>query len=126
MLAACRIVVALLVVVLGAGEARAITVPAGFRLDVFAEKLGGARGLALDPAGVVLVSSPSKGRVVAARAGRPPVTVLTDLELPHGLAFRRGALYVAETGRIVRYRYDRATLKASVNGYAGIAQWPSR
>jgi glucose/arabinose dehydrogenase len=106
------IAVALLVIGLGAAEARAITVPAGFRLDVVAEKLGGARGLVLDPNGVLLVSVPSKGRVVAVTARREPMTLLADLELPHGLAFRRGSLYVAETGRIVRYRYHAATLRA--------------
>ena len=106
------IVVALLVIGLGTAEARAITVPAGFRLDVVAENLGGARGLTVDPNGVVLVSVPSKGRVVAVPAGRPPVILLTDLELPHGLAVRRAWLYVAETGRVVRYRYHSAMLKA--------------
>jgi glucose/arabinose dehydrogenase len=100
------IVVALLVLIgLGAAEARAITVPAGFRLEVFAENLGGARGLALDPYGVLVVSIPAKGRVVAVPAGGAPVTLVADLDLPHGLAFRGGHLYVAETGRIVRYRY---------------------
>jgi glucose/arabinose dehydrogenase len=97
---------------LGAPEARAITVPAGFHLEVFAENLGGARGLALDPRGVLLVSVPSKGRIVAVPSRGRRVMLLGDLELPHGLAFRRGALYVAETGRIVRYRYDSTTLEA--------------
>lgn len=106
------IAIALLFIGLGAAEARAIAVPAGFRLDVFAENLGGARGLALDPGGVLLVSVPAKGRVVAVPARGAPVTVVADLERPHGLAFRRGYLYVAETGRIVRYRYHGATLKA--------------
>jgi glucose/arabinose dehydrogenase len=40
------------------------------------------------------------------------VTVVKDLDLPHGMAFRRGYLYVAETGRIVRYRYHAATQTA--------------
>lgn len=91
--------------------------PAGFRVDVFAESVGGARALAFDPAGVLLVSIPSKGRVVALphRKGRAAdaVTILDALDLPHGLAFRRGALYVAETGRIVRYRWDGPTLTAT-------------
>jgi glucose/arabinose dehydrogenase len=108
-------------VFLGLGVATAageITVPAGFRIEVFAHDLGGARALALDPAGVVLVSIPSRGRVLALpdRAGNgrasDAVMVLADLDLPHGLAFRRGHLYVAETGRVVRYRYDARTLAA--------------
>jgi glucose/arabinose dehydrogenase len=103
---------------LGAAEAPRIVVPAGFRVDVFAHHLGGARGLAFDPAGVLLVSIPSTGRVVAlpdrAGAGRAAevVTVLADLDLPHGLAFSHGDLYVAETSRIVRYRYDARRLAA--------------
>ena len=89
-----------------------MTVPAGFRIQVFAEHLGGARGLALDPEGNVLVSVPSKGRLVAVPGDAAPVIVLSDLDLPHGVAFRRGYLYVAETGRIVRYRYHPATRRA--------------
>ena len=107
------LLVALLVLLgLGAAEARAITVPAGFRVDVVAENLGGARGLALDPSGLLIVSVPAKGRVLAIPAGGAPVTLVADLELPHGLAFRRGHLYVAETGRIVRYRYQRTPPRA--------------
>ena len=102
----------------GVAGAQEITVPAGFRIDVFAEKLGGARGLAVDPDGVVLASITAQGRVVALpapRGGRRAtdvVTVVKDLDLPHGLAVRHGHLYVAETGRIVRYRYRAATQTA--------------
>jgi glucose/arabinose dehydrogenase len=103
----------------GAADAQEITVPPGFRIAVFAEKLGGARALAVDPAGVLLASVTAQGRIVALPdrrgSGRATdvVTVVKDLELPHGVAFRRGYLYVAETGRIVRYRYDSATHAAA-------------
>jgi len=50
---------------LGVADAQEITVPAGFRIDVFADKLGGARGLAVAPDGVLLVSIAAQGRVVA-------------------------------------------------------------
>ena len=99
-------------------DAQEITVPAGFRIDVFAEKLGGARALAVDPNGVLFVSISAQGRVVALPdprgVGRASdvVTVVKDLDLPHGMAFRRGYLYVAETGRIVRYRYHAKTQTA--------------
>src|SRR5437773_1153090 len=102
----------------GVAGAQEITVPAGFRIDVFAEKLGGARGLAVDPDGVVLASITAQGRVVALpapRGGRRAtdvVTVVKDLDLPHGLVVRHGHIYVAETGRIVRYRYRAATQTA--------------
>jgi glucose/arabinose dehydrogenase len=94
-------------------------VPDGFRIETFASDIGGARALALDPRGVLLVAVPSKGRVVALPerkgSGRRAdvVTVLQGLDLPHGLAFHRGYLYVAETSRIVRYRYHAPTRAAS-------------
>ena len=104
---------------IASADATEISVPSGFRIEVFAEGLGGARGLAVSPDGTVLVSLPWKGRVVAL-ATRPGLaraaqvrTVAADLDLPHGLAFRRGHLYVGETGRVVRYRYDPATMTGS-------------
>jgi glucose/arabinose dehydrogenase len=113
-----RVLVVLAFLSLDVGEAGEISVPAGFRLEVFARDVGGARALALDPEGVLVVSIPSKGRVVAlpdrAGSGRAThmVTILKGLDLPHGLAFAHGFLYVAETGRIVRYRYHAPTLAA--------------
>src|SRR6185295_2745357 len=90
-----------------------IRVPPGFRAEVFAEGLGAARALAVDPAGAVLVSISNAGRVVAlvpATTGPPRVvSIVTGLQLPHGLAFRDGYLYVAETGRVLRLRYDART-----------------
>jgi len=95
-----------------------IDLPPGFTADVFAAGLGPLRALAVDPAGTLIVSIPSQGKVVALAdrgAGQSvrTVTVAEGLHLPHGLAFRHGDLYVAETGRILHFRYDAKTLAAS-------------
>jgi glucose/arabinose dehydrogenase len=96
-----------------------LTLPPGFRIEEFASGFGPARFMTVDPAGTLLVSSPGPGRVVALpdrnRDGRADtvVTVADGLDLPHGLAFKDGQLYVAETGRVRRFRYDPATLRAS-------------
>jgi glucose/arabinose dehydrogenase len=37
---------------------------------------------------------------------RTPVTVAEGLRLPHGLAVHGGQLWIAETGRVLRFRYD--------------------
>lgn len=96
-----------------------LTVPPGFAIDVFADGVGSVRLMALDPAGTLLVSEPAQGRVIAlpdkngdARADAV-LTVVDGLDQPHGLAFKDGALYVAETGRVLRFRYDPAAMKAS-------------
>jgi glucose/arabinose dehydrogenase len=96
-----------------------IALPPGFRIGVFASDLPGARFMAVDPAGTLLLSIPSQGRVVALpdrdRDGRADavVTVVGGLDQPHGLAFRGNMLYVAETGRVLRFGYDAKTMKAT-------------
>ena len=42
-----------------------LKVPPGFAIDVFADKVGSVRFMAVDPAGTLLVSEPSAGRVLA-------------------------------------------------------------
>jgi glucose/arabinose dehydrogenase len=96
-----------------------LKVPAGFAIEVFAAKVGSPRFMALDPSGTLLVSEPARGRVLALpdRGGRGKAdgiqTVVNGLDQPHGLAFKDGALYVAENGRVQRFHYDPATLKAT-------------
>jgi glucose/arabinose dehydrogenase len=96
-----------------------VKVPPGFAIDVFADKVGSVRFMAIDPAGTLLVSEPSAGRVLALpdKNGRGKAdsvqTVVTGLDQPHGLAFHEGALYVAETSRVQRFAYDPATMKAT-------------
>jgi len=103
----------------GAQNEPPLKVPAGFAIEVFAAKVGSPRFMAVDPAGTLLVSEPAKGRVLALpdKKGRGRAdgiqTVVDGLDQPHGLAFRDGALYVAENSRVQRFRYDPATMKAT-------------
>ena len=96
-----------------------LKVPPGFAIDVFADKVGSVRFMAIDPAGTLLVSEPSAGRVLAlpdknSRGKADSVqTVVAGLDQPHGLALHEGALYVAETSRVQRFAYDPATMKAT-------------
>jgi len=120
--AICRIVAVL--GTLGASAATAAEPPplalaSGFRIELVADGLGAPRMLALDSSGTLLVSIPSQGRIVALPAARrperlrSPVTVAEGLWLPHGLAVRDGHLWVAETGRVLRFRYDVTTHSAT-------------
>jgi glucose/arabinose dehydrogenase len=114
-------ILAVLLAAAGAAPApdNRLTLPPGFRIEEFASGFGPTRFMTVDSAGTLLVSSPGRGRVVALpdrnRDGRADgvVTVADGLDLPHGLAFKDGQLYVAETGRVRRFRYDPAALKAS-------------
>ncbi len=96
-----------------------LTLLPGFSIHIFAKNLGVARVLAWDPQGTLLVSIPSQGKVVALpdRNGDGVAdetrTVLTGLDKPHGLAFRDGKLYVAQTGEVDVYAYDPAAFRAT-------------
>lgn len=89
-----------------------LTLPPGFSISVFAQNLGAPRVLIWDPTGTLLVSIPSQGKIVALPDGKPQ-TVIEGLNLPHGLAFKGGKLYIAETNQVAVYDYDTGTKKAT-------------
>ncbi len=102
-----------------------LSVPRGFRVNVFASNLTGPRRLAIAPAGTsrafdVFVSESSAGRVRVLRQsngeGRATSTAvfLSGLRQPYGLAFHPGGwLYVAQTGSIGRTLYQAGQTSAS-------------
>lgn len=84
-----------------------VRLPTGFRLEVYADNVPAARSMALGQRGTVFVGTRS-GNVYAvsppAGGARPLVRVIAEkLNMPNGVAFRDGALYVAEVSRITRY-----------------------
>jgi hypothetical protein len=84
-----------------------IKLPPGFAIKVFAGDVPGARALALGAKGTVFVGTRDEGKVYAIRnAGSPRAEVITlakGLNMPNGVAFRDGALYVAEIHRVIRF-----------------------
>jgi glucose/arabinose dehydrogenase len=93
-----------------AAEMDDITLPPGFRIAVYAADVPNARQMALGPPGIVFVGSRSEGKVYAV-VGRDGDTradevhvLASGLEMPSGVAFRDGALYVAAVSRILRFR----------------------
>lgn len=93
----------------GAAQLDEVTVPAGFRITVFAEEVEGARSLSQAPDGTIFVGSRDAGNVYALRdkdgdgVAEEKHVVAEDLNSPNGVAFRDGALYVAEISRVLRY-----------------------
>jgi glucose/arabinose dehydrogenase len=89
-----------------------VSVPAGFRLDIFAEGLMGPRFMALGPQGILYVAERGARRVIALpdrnSDGRADevVVVADSLVAPSSLAFHEGALYVGETTQITRLVLD--------------------
>src|SRR5512138_102167 len=80
-----------------------IRLPPGFRISVYADGMEQARSLALGSRGTLFVGT-SAGSVYAVPPGGGRARAIAQgLDSPHGVAFRDGALYVAELGRILRY-----------------------
>jgi glucose/arabinose dehydrogenase len=86
-----------------------IALPPGFSISLYAQGVPGARSLALGDRGTVFVGTRGEGKVYAllpapdgTRADRV-LTVAAGLEMPNGVAFRDGALYVAEVSRVIRF-----------------------
>lgn len=93
-----------------------IRMPAGFGIAVYAEGMPAARAMALGDKGTLFVGTfglltgqGNPGAVYAVRDTNTDgkadevIAILKGLNQPNGVAFRNGALYVAEMHRIVRY-----------------------
>ena len=79
-------------------------VPPGFQVEVLTDAMPSAREMAISPAGILYVGSRG-GKVYAMSLQMPdaPVHVVASgLQLPVGVAWRGGNLYVSAVSRIVR------------------------
>lgn len=88
-----------------------LNAPGDLQVALFAD-VGSARAMALAPDGSIYVSQPAFGQITRlVDANHDGVVdsrsvVLQNLNQPHGMAFRDGWLYVANTDATVRYRLD--------------------
>ena len=90
-----------------------LTVPGSYKFDTFFDLKGELpRVLTFDENGTLFASLTSSGKVVAIvdenfdlRVDKK-IDVLTGLNKPHGIAFKDGYLYVAETDGVSKYPYN--------------------
>jgi glucose/arabinose dehydrogenase len=104
---------ALLALVVCAAPARAapaldtLSVPEGFSIAYFAENLRNARSMTLGAEGTLFVGTRDAGVVYAithdGKKATKVRTIATGLNMPNGVAFLDGALYVAEISRVIRF-----------------------
>jgi hypothetical protein len=90
-----------------------VKLPPGFEIEVYAQ-VPNARSLALGERGTVFVGTQKDSvyAIVPAPDGkREVVTLASGLNIPNGVAFRDGALYVAEINRILRFDAIEASLR---------------
>jgi glucose/arabinose dehydrogenase len=86
-----------------------IRLPAGFEISVYAKNVENARQLALSERGTVFAGSRKAGKVHAVVDGDSDhfaervYLIDEDLNMPSGIEFRFGSLYVGAVDRILRY-----------------------
>jgi len=83
-----------------------LKVPAGFKVEVWAEGMPGARTMAQGDKGNVFVGTRQLKEVYVVRDSggkREAKVLLKGLDAPNGLVFNKGTLFIAERGRITRY-----------------------
>ena len=91
--------------------AEQLRVPAGFKIELLTDAVPNARAMALgryaDGKGVLYVGSTGAGKAYAVELeqgrARRVHTIASGLNVPAGVAYRDGALYVSSTSRIVRF-----------------------
>lgn len=85
-----------------------IKLPPGFTIAVFAE-VENARSMVMSPSGMLYVGNRNEDKVYAIKDADGDFkadkrwTIASGLNMPNGVAFRDGDLYVAEVSRITRY-----------------------
>ena len=86
-----------------------IKLPAGFKIAVYAE-VDNARQMALSPSGTLFVGNRDEGNVYAVRDENGDFKadkvwkIASGLNMPVGVAFNKGDIYISEVSRIVRIR----------------------
>ena len=81
----------------------------GFTVSIYADNVPKARSLALGDNGVVFVGTGLEGKVYAVQdadndgVAEQRYVIADHLAMPNGVAYKDGALYVAEISRIIRF-----------------------
>ncbi|MCB0700550.1 MAG: sorbosone dehydrogenase family protein [Chitinophagales bacterium] len=86
-----------------------IRLPKGFSIDIYAEGVENARSMVMGDKGTLFVGSRGAGKVHAIvdtdndyKADKVYV-IAEGMNMPNGVAFRNGSLYVAEVNKVWRY-----------------------
>ena len=86
-----------------------VRLPDGFEINIYAENVNNARSMTLSPNGTLFVGTRQAGSVYAILdtdrdyQADEVIVVARNLNMPNGVAFKGGDLYVAELNRVLRY-----------------------
>ena len=93
-----------------------LNLPDGFKITLYAEGIDNARSMAMSDNGTLFVGNRRGKRVYAIRdtdrdyKADSIIVLDTTFQVPNGIAFRDGSLYVAEVNRLLRFDNIEANL----------------
>jgi glucose/arabinose dehydrogenase len=94
-----------------------IRLPPGFAISLYGQNIEGARSMCLGEKGTLFVGTREAGKVYALvdrnrdNRANEVITIAAGLNMPNGVAFREGALYVVEVSRVLRFDAIEGRLK---------------
>lgn len=86
-----------------------IKLPDGFKIEIYADNVPNARSMIRSPKGIIFVGTRRAGNFYAVLdknndfKADETITLATGMNMPNGVEFRDGSLYVAEVNRVLRY-----------------------
>ncbi|WP_273566856.1 PQQ-dependent sugar dehydrogenase [Maribacter halichondriae] len=86
-----------------------LRLPEGFKIEVYADSIDGARSMAMGANGTLFVGTRNENTVYAIQDRdhdfRADNVIILDtaFSMPNGIAYKDGSLYVAEVNRLLRY-----------------------
>ena len=87
-----------------------LNLPEGFKIEIFAKGLDGARSMAMGDDGTLFVGTRREGNVYAVKdtdgdyKADKMWTIASGMTLPNGVAFKDGSLYLADVSRLLKYK----------------------
>lgn len=80
-----------------------ILLPKGYKIEIYAAQVPGAREMDFAEDGTLFAGSSTEGKVYAIRPDRTVTIIDEGLEMPAGLDYYHGDLYVSAVSRILKY-----------------------
>lgn len=108
-----------------------LKLPDGYKIQIWASDVQNARSLCRGDQGTIFVGTRDEGNVYALKdangdgVAEERYTLLTGLNMPNGVAFKNGDLYIAEVSRIIKLSNIEAQLRNVPKPEVIFDQYPS-
>ena len=108
-----------------------LQLPAGFHIEIYAGGVKNARSMCMGDKGTLFVGTRNVGNVYAILDKNGDfhadtvITIAHNLNMPNGVAFKDGSLYVAEVSRVTRYEAIESHLSSPLPSVIVNATFPT-